>query len=263
MTALLFLRRSAFLTGLAVFAGTCCISAAQPRTLATIKAIGTIGLCAHPNSLPFASKTAERPGFQIELGQALAKELGVSLEPDWVLVSYQIPRADCDLMLDMIAARDAPTDFGIKLSKPYYRSGVALAVRKGSAVTSFRDLNAHTKLGVQTGSVAAMTFDRRHVPISVFGFEEDMLAALAAGEIDAAAVSVTAQYFNKMHPENGITILPPDASEPDLVWDVAVGLLRPDDKLRDAVNAALDHLRADGTIDRIYASYGIVLTAPQ
>jgi polar amino acid transport system substrate-binding protein len=57
----------------------CCLAlAVHARTLAEIKERGVIGLCAHPNSLPFASKTAEPPGFQIEL----ARELGVSLTPD-------------------------------------------------------------------------------------------------------------------------------------------------------------------------------------
>ena len=41
---------------------------------------GAIGLCAHPNSLPFASKAGNPPGFQVELGQALARELGVYAE---------------------------------------------------------------------------------------------------------------------------------------------------------------------------------------
>jgi len=42
----------------------CCLAfATHARTLAEIKERGAIGLCAHPNSLPFASKTAEPPGF--------------------------------------------------------------------------------------------------------------------------------------------------------------------------------------------------------
>ena len=86
----------------------CCLAfAVHARTLAEIKERGAIGLCAHPNSLPFASKTAEPPGFQIELGRALARELGVSLTPDWILTAVQISRADCDIMLDVIADPEA------------------------------------------------------------------------------------------------------------------------------------------------------------
>src|SRR5262245_20514806 len=90
---------------------------AQARSLETIRSFGTIGLCAHPNSLPFASKTANPPGFQVELGQALARELGVSLKLDWVITQYQIRSADCDIMLDVIADREAQGETRLRISK--------------------------------------------------------------------------------------------------------------------------------------------------
>jgi polar amino acid transport system substrate-binding protein len=252
------------LAALVALALLCVAGSASARSLAVIRERGSISLCAHPNSLPFASRTAEPPGFQIELGRALAQQLGVSLAVEWVLISYQIPRTDCDLILDTIDASDAPPDFGIKLSKPYYRSGVALAVPAGSAITSFKDLNNHTKIAVQTASVAAMDIDQRHVPISVFGFEEDMLDALAAHEVDAAAVTpLTAGYYNLRHPDRPVTLLPPDETEHDLVWNVAVGMRRPDDALRLAVDQAIDRLTADGTIAGIYHRYGVTLQAPK
>jgi len=242
----------------------CVAGSATARSLAVIRERGSISLCAHPNSLPFASRTAEPAGFQIELGRALAQQLGVSLAVEWVLISYQIPRTDCDLILDTIDASDAPPDFGIKLSKPYYRSGVALAVPAGSAITSFKDLNSHTKVAVQTASVAAMKIDQRHVPISVFGFEEDMLDALAAHEVDAAAVTpLTVGYYNLRHPDRPVTLLPPDESEHDLVWNVAIGMRRPDEALRHEIDQAIDRLAADGTIARIYQRYGVTLQPPK
>lgn len=239
-------------------------ASASARNLSVIKNAGTIRLCAHPNSLPFASKKADPPGFQVELGEALARELGVSLGVDWILISYQIPRTSCDILLDQIADPGAPEDFGIMLSRPYYRSGVALAVRRDSALTSFHGLDGATKVGVQTGSLAAMTLSQRHVPISVFGFEDDMLAALAAHEIDAAAVTpLSAAYYNHLHPDQPVTILPPDEADQNLVWNVAAGLRRPDKALREAVDTALARLAADGTIARVYGHYGIVLQPPK
>jgi polar amino acid transport system substrate-binding protein len=242
----------------------CCVKPLSARSLAAIQESGSIGLCVHPNSLPFASKTANPPGFQIELGQALARQLGVSLRPEWILISYQIPRTDCDIILDTISANDAPTDFGIKLSKPYYRGGVVLAVPADSSITSFSDLNSHTKVAVQTGSIAAMIIDRHHVPISVFGFEDDMLTALANHEVDAAAVtSVTVGYYNLRHSDHPMTVLPPDEALHDLVWNVAIGMRRPDQALRGAIDQAIDRLTADGAIAEIYHRYGVVLQAPK
>ncbi|MBV9520681.1 MAG: transporter substrate-binding domain-containing protein [Hyphomicrobiales bacterium] len=237
---------------------------AEARSLDAIHSIGSIGLCAHPNSLPFASKTEDPPGFQIELGRALAQELGVSLKLDWIITQFQMRSADCDIVMDTIADPEAQGETNLKLSKPYYRTGVALAAAAGRGPGSFKDLDDHTKVGVQVGSMAAMTLGQRHVPISTFGFEIDSLEAVNNHEIDAAAVTPTmAGYFNLTHPQNPVRISSLDESETNLNWNVAVGMVRPDDKLRNAINDALDHLRANGTIERIYARYGIVLQSPK
>jgi polar amino acid transport system substrate-binding protein len=237
---------------------------AVARPLDMIRARGVLDLCAHPNSLPYARKDGDPPGFQVELGRALAGELGVALATQWIVVPSQIFQADCDIVLDTIADPEAQADTGLQFSKPYYRAGVALAVPRGSAITSFAGLNGRTKTGVQVGSLAAMVLNRRQVRISTFGFEDDMLAALAAGEIDAAAVTpLSAGYYNLTQPSRAFTIVPPDETQPELVWNVAVGIRQPDDKLRGAIDAALDRLRADGTIERIYAKYGIALPPPR
>jgi polar amino acid transport system substrate-binding protein len=240
------------------------MGAAHARSLDTIRSAGSLGLCAHPNSLPFASKAGDPPGFQVELAQALAHELGVSLKLDWIITTYQIRSADCDIMMDVIADREAQGETNLRISKPYYRTGVALAVPMASKLTSFASLDQHTKVGVQVGSVAAMTIGQRHVPTSTFGFELDSLEALANHELDAAAVTpAIAAYYNLTHPDKALRILPPDESEASLNWNVAVGMVRPDDKLRDAIEGALERLRADGTLERIYARYGVVLQSPR
>jgi polar amino acid transport system substrate-binding protein len=240
------------------------IGPAGARSLDTIREAGTIGLCAHPNSLPFASKAGDPPGFQVELGQALARELGVSLRLDWIITQYQMRSAACDIVLDVIADREAQGETHLRISNPYYRTGVALAVPASSQLTSFRSLDAHTKVGVQVGSMAAMIIGQRHVPTSTFGFEIDSLEALANHEIDAAAVTPTvAAYFNLTHPEKAVRVLDVDESEPNLSWNVGVGMVRPDESLREAVDQALERLRADGTVERIYGHYGVTLQAPK
>jgi polar amino acid transport system substrate-binding protein len=240
------------------------MGSALARSLDTIRSVGALGLCAHPNSLPFASKAGDPPGFQIEMGQALARELGVSLRLGWIITVYQMRSADCDIVMDVIADREAQSETNLRISKPYYRTGVALAVPLASKLTSFKSLDEHTKVGVQVGSMAAMIIGQRHVPTSTFGFEVDSLEALANHEIDAAAVTPTvAGYFNLTHPDNAVRILGLDESEANLNWNVAIGMVRPDDRLRDAIEGALERLRADGTVDRIYGRYGIVLQSPR
>src|SRR5256714_12232090 len=142
------------------------IDAAPARSLTMIRATGALHLCAHPNSLPYASKAGNPPGFQIELGKALAEELGVSLVAEWIVVPSQVFRADCDIILDAISDPEAQADTGLRISKPYYRSGVGLAVPRGGTVRTFADLNDHTQVGVQVGSVAAMLLNQPHLRTS-------------------------------------------------------------------------------------------------
>ncbi|MGC2778808.1 MAG: transporter substrate-binding domain-containing protein [Bradyrhizobium sp.] len=236
----------------------------EARSLDAIRSLGELGLCAHPNSLPFASKAGNPPGFQVEMGQALARELGVSLRLDWIITMYQLRAAGCDVVMDVIADPEAQGETRLKTTRPYYHSGVALAVPAASKLTSFAGLDRTTKVGVQVGSVAAMLISQRHVPTSTFGFEIDSLDALANREIDAAAVTpANAAFYNQTHPDKAVRIIAPDDGEAGLNWNVAIGMVRPDEALREAVEAALARLRADGTVARIYSRYGVVLQAPK
>ena len=237
---------------------------ASARPLAAIHARGTLGQCAHPNALPFASRNGDPPGFQIELGEAIAKQLGVTLEPIWIIGPHQLRRADCDIVTDAIADPDVQDETGLQVSKPYYRTGIVLAVRADSPITGVPNVDPKEKIGVLTGSVAAMTLSQHGLSISTFGFEDEMLQAVIDKEIAAAAVSrASAGYFNKTHPDEPIRMVDVDSLAPDFSWNVAVGMMKPDDKLRAAIDEALQHLTADGTVQRIYARYGIALQPPK
>jgi len=218
-----------------------------------------------PPELASIRQQGRRPSrLSDRVGQALARELGVSLALDWIITVYQIRSADCDVLMDVIADREAQSETRLSISKPYYRTGVALAIPAASKLTSFKSLDEHTKVGVQVGSVAAMIIGQRHVPTSTFGFEVDSLEALANHELDAAAVTPTvAAYFNLTHPDKAVRILDLDESEANLNWNVAVGMVRPDEKLRDAIDGAMERLLADGTVDRIYRRYGVILQSPK
>ena len=83
-------------------------AAADARSLETIIERGTLKLCAHPNALPFASKTGPVSGIQTELGEKIAQQLGVKLTREWVATAIHYRRADCDLVLDAIIRKDVP-----------------------------------------------------------------------------------------------------------------------------------------------------------
>jgi polar amino acid transport system substrate-binding protein len=236
----------------------------EARSLEIIRTQGAIGQCLHPNALPFSNRKTEPPGFQVELGEAIAKQIGVRLEPIWIIGGHQLRRSGCDFVTDAIDQPEVQDEAGLKLSKPYYRTGIVLAVRSDSSITNSEAIDPHAKVGVMGSSIASMTFNKRGLTTSTFGFEDEMLQALADKEIDGAVVSrAAAGYFNVTHPGQAFRMVDIDELELDFSWNVSVGMSKPDDKLRAAINTALDQLTADGTIKRIYAKYGVDLQPPK
>jgi polar amino acid transport system substrate-binding protein len=234
------------------------------RSLDAVIERGALTLCASANALPFASKTGPTQGFQIELGEKIAEKLGVKLAREWVVSAIQYRRADCDLVLDVISRKDASPLGGVRVSRPYHRSGVVLAVRGDSAASSLTNLGSDQRIGVSVGSLAAMLLDKRGAATSPFVYEDEILAALVNREIEAAAVTrMTVGWFNLQHADKPLRLIPAFDDDPDLNWNIAAGLLRPDDRLRERVDAAIESLLADGTIARIYARYGVELRPPQ
>jgi polar amino acid transport system substrate-binding protein len=238
-------------------------SAAAARPLDSIKARGRLMVCANPNALPFSSKTGDRRGFELELGEVLAKELGVALEVGWVIFPMHVPRVDCDILFDSIVDRETAEDAHLRLSKPYTVSGVAIALRPGlQGIKGFGGLKADQRIGAIVGSLARMRLGKSGVPTIPFTFEDEMLEALGKGELDVAlAIPATIGYYNITHPDAPVALVRDD-SMPELHWEVAVGMRKADDALVSAVNDALDHMLAEGVVKRIYASYGIEQSLP-
>ena len=228
-----------------------------------IRALGEVTVCANPNALPYASEKEEAPGFQIEIARAIAQRLGVRLRPQWIVPRMRAGVVDCDLLMDTILVPGVQPP-SLKLSVPYHRSGVALAFAPGrEPVSSYAELKRGARVGVLHNSLASLIVSRTPATMVPFGFEDDMLAALAKGEVDAGAVSVAAAgYFNLKNPARQVAIVHAEDSQPELQWTVGVGMRRADDALVENVNRALSALLADGTLAAIYARYGVTHRSP-
>ena len=239
-------------------------SSAAARPLDAIKQRGRLMVCANPNALPFSSKNGDRRGFELELGEALAKELGVALEVGWVVFPFHVPRVDCDILFDSIVDRETAEDAHLRLSRPYIASGVAIALRPGiEGVRGFGDLKKVKRVGAIVGSLASVRLGQKGLPTIPFTFEDEMIEALGKGELDAAlATPATIGYYNMTHKDAPVSLVLDYESMPELHWEVAVGMRKADDALAAAINAALDHMLAEGVVHRIYASYGIEQSLP-
>ncbi len=238
-------------------------STAQTRALEEIRVRGEISVCANPNALPYASDRPQTPGFQIEIARALAARLGLRLRVEWIVPRMRAASVDCDMLMDTIAK---PELYGpaITLSVPYQTGGVALAFAPGQpTVASYRDLKAGTRVGVMMNSLASLIISKTGARMVPFGFEDDMVAAVGQGEVDAAALSpASIGYYNFTNAARKVALVHAEDSEPELKWAVTVGLRRADAPLVAVVNAALAALIDDGTIAGIYAKYGVDYRRP-
>jgi polar amino acid transport system substrate-binding protein len=231
---------------------------ADARTLAEVKSLGIITMCANKDALPYASDKPETPGFQIEIGRAIAEGLGVRLNIEWILPRRRANVVNCDMLLDNI--NDAEVNEGrMRLSRPYQKSGLALGLRQDAAnISDFNELQKGQKIGVMINSYAAMVLGKAGKTFSPYAFQSDMMEDLQKGELYGAAVSgATMSYYMLQHPDTGLRLVNAFDGVPQLTWEVAVGLRKSDAELVDAVNKILEKLIADGTLAGIYAKYGI------
>jgi len=235
----------------------------QARTLAEIQSRGAIELCANPDALPYASDKPEVPGFQVDLARALAQGLGVELRVQWIYPHYRANWVNCDIVMD--AFSDPEVHEGkLKLSIPYQKSGVALALAPGvPVVQTFDEVRPPQKIGVMIESLASVVLGKKGLRTSPYSFEADMIDDLLSGQIQAAAISpAKVAYYNHTHPDRPLGLPYAYDHDPELGWTVSVGMRKADKALVDAINPVLNRLLSDGTVDRIYAKYGVQHRTP-
>jgi polar amino acid transport system substrate-binding protein len=173
-------------------------------------------------------------------------------------------RVDCDLVMDAFVQVEALKELNLSPTSPYQHTGVALVLRPGlDGVTRFDDLPKEARLAVRVGSAAQYLLGKRGLKAIPFGFEDDMVEAVASGEVDAAAVTpASAGWYLHQHPDAPLRLVDAYDGEPELSWDLAVGMRRADHATLRAVDDTVRALVTDGTVARIYATYGVEHRAP-
>jgi polar amino acid transport system substrate-binding protein len=248
---------------------------AGAASLENVEQYGSLRLCANPAAPPYSKRSTQDglPGFQIEMAEAVAHEMGLGLTVVWVRAPKAGQPMGCDAFMDLIAlaplhAREGrigplrPGVLPLRFSKPYATSGISLVVRSDSPVGRFEELGGQ-KVGVVVGSIEHELLARKGLNVSVFAFQEEIVAAVDAGEVDAGAVPApVVGWYRHEHPNTTVRIPEGYVLEPELRWNVAIGLWRPDDALIEAVNAAIDRVLEKRIPGLIYARYGVPYEAP-
>jgi polar amino acid transport system substrate-binding protein len=237
-------------------------SSTQAASLAEIRERGTFAVCAHPDALPYSSQDRLLPGFQIELADAIARQLGVRLRVEWIVYTRHARRVECDATIGSIVKDGDGPRRGPRLTRPYIASGYVLVVPVASAPIEHLEDVKGGKIGVEHTSWPHYVLDSRKIPFASYGNSVEILEAVAKREVAAGLVSdAYAGWYLKLNPGT-VKISDAYVPEKDFRWNVAVALRNADTALVDAVNQALDALAADKTIATVLGRYGITNRLP-
>ncbi|TSD89672.1 ABC transporter substrate-binding protein [Mycobacterium sp. KBS0706] len=263
------------MTRIALLAATAAVAAlavtpAMAQDLpARIKDAGKIIIGTNNNYPPIIFKdpaTNELQGVDIDLGKAIAKQLGVEAEFQEIAFAQMLPSLQTG-RIDIVMAgmSDTPARRETADFVDYMKSGAQFYTITALAgeIKSAEDLcgktvgaSRSTNWPQQIGEWSDANCVAKGKPaISVVGTEgsADARTQLKTQRLQAAAQgNETLPYFQKLEPDTYVPI--GQAFTESLV---GIPVLKSEPQLRDAVKAAVEKLQADGTYDQILAKYGL------
>ncbi len=239
---------------LAVGASAVGASAADQSVLAQVKQRGTLRIALEGTYPPFdfQDKGGKLVGFEVDLGDALSKRLGVKPEYmptkwDGILAGLDAGRYDVIMnQVTMTPERMKKYDF----SEAYTVSGQQLIVRKGqeSKITKPADL-AGKSVGVGLGTNYE-TWLRKNVPqatVKTYDDDPTKYQDLRVGRTDAVVADrLVSGYLIKQ--SDGQIVA---AGEPFAKESQGIAVRKGNTDLVTALNKALDDLHKDGTFKQI------------
>src|SRR2546423_2920472 len=258
------------LTGCGAASGKAAASA--PTTAAvkiaagTLNAAGQITYCADISAPPLTFyDTAQKPtGAEIELGDALAAELGVTSK--WANTSFNgiIPALQgkqCDAIISQLyikPARQAVVDF-----VPYmYASNTLVVAEHNDAIQSADDLCGKRAAGETGTTVVQYLTDQSakceaagkpKIDIRQFTRDSEALQQLRLGLVDSYATTLeTAAYVLKQQPDTFKVV-----GEPFNRIQVGAATRKDDAALHDALAQALAAVKKSGTYDAILKKWNL------
>ncbi len=195
-------------------------------------------------------------GIDAEIAEAIAQKLGLELvidnmEFNSIITAVATGAADFGLAgLTVTEERKLEVDF----STSYAKGVQVIIVKEGSAITSYDDLAAEDaayKIGVQLGTTgniyASDEFGERVTP---YNNGNEAVMALQAGDVDCVIID-NEPAKSLVAANDGLVILESTYADEDYAACFALE----NDALREAVNAAIEELILDGTIDGIIEKY--------
>ena len=244
---------SSVASSVASSASSAAASTSAAAELTTVEA-GKLTMATNAAFPPYEMTTdaGEFEGIDVDTAKAIAEKLGLELQIDDMdfdaaLLSVQQGKADIVMAgVTVTDERKAVMDFSDS-----YATGIqSIIVPNDSDIASPDDLAGKT-IGTQRGTTGYIYCSDDFGDENVVAYDDGLTAvqALNNGQVDAVVIdNAPAQEFVAANP--GLKVLDTSYAEEDYAIGMAKG-----SALEDAVNKALEELKADGTLQAIVDKY--------
>lgn len=205
--------------------------------------------------LEYRDENNKLVGFDIDLGDALAEQLGVKIE--WVPTAWDSIFNGLDAnQYDIVLSGTSITEerlTGYNMTNPYLSNGIVIVSRQDATpATSVKDLAGKT-IGVQietTADHAAETYktsENVDFKINKFDGMLDAFTALEGKQIDNIVTDISvAQFYATLKPDVFVVTSDILSNEP-----IGVTIRKGDTAFAEQMNAALEALKENGKLTEI------------
>lgn len=197
--------------------------------------------------------SGEFEGIDIETAQAIADKLGLELhidDMDFDAALLAVQQGKADMVMAGVTVTDERQNV-MDFTDSYATGIQSIIVKEDSDIASVDDL-AGKKIGTQRGTTGYLYCSDDFGDENVVAYDDGLTAVqmLNNGQVDCVVIdNAPAKEFVAANP--GLKLLDTAYVEEDY----AIGVGKGNTELKDAINTALEELKADGTLQAIVDKY--------
>jgi ABC-type amino acid transport substrate-binding protein len=234
-------------------------------SLGEVRRAGALHVCLPPADPPFVTGDTKAPGIDVELLQALSRDLGLTLalvpEPamgqDFNPRAWHVTRAACEVLAGGLVASPMTRSF-LETSPPYAQTGWAVLAPQPITDLHGRRIGVFTPPSGLDRIALASQLRAAQAQVIIVPSAAALVAGLREGRFEAGVTEKLAADQTAARESLIADWLPGELPR----YPIAFGLWKGDLTLKRAIAGGLDRLVRDGTVANVLARYVGKATGP-